>query len=84
MDVTLHSVEGKDKGWLITLQSQFQPDMNRKELMKMEDWEITIQGEQIYFKNYFDLSEPWEDEPLEEIIKAATLEVEWKLKRLLK
>ncbi len=66
---------------MITLHSQLQTDRNQQKLMKMEDWEITIQGEHIYFKNYYDLSEPWEDETIEELVNAAIVEVELKLKK---
>lgn len=82
MEVTLHSVKSKDNGWLITLQSQLQTDRNQQKLMKMEDWEITIQGEHIYFKNYYDLSEPWEDIHIDEIREAAVREVEWKIEQI--
>lgn len=74
-------MEDKDKGWLITLHSQLDPDIDQQKLMKMEDWEITIQAEHIYFKNYYDLSEPWEDETVEELVNAAIVEVELKLKK---
>jgi hypothetical protein len=82
MEVTLHSVEREKDGWLITLQTQLDPPLDQEALEKMEDWEVSFQEDQVYFKNYFDLSEPWEDEPLEEIVKAAILEVGWKLKRI--
>lgn len=37
MDVTIHTVERKDNGWLITLRSQVQPSMDREKLRMMED-----------------------------------------------
>lgn len=74
-------MEDKDKGWLITLHSQLHTDIDQQKLMKMEDWEISIQGEYIYFKNYYDLSEPWEDIHIDEIREAAVREVELKLKK---
>lgn len=79
MEVTLHSVESERDGWLITLKANLEPSLDREALEKMEDWEVNIQEDYFYLKNYFDLSEPWEDMHLEEIIKAAILEGEWKL-----
>jgi hypothetical protein len=82
MDVTIHTVERKGNGWLITLRSQVQPSMDREKLRMMEDREVTLKGDEIYLKNYFDLSEPWEDGTLEYIIESAILEGKWKLNRL--
>jgi hypothetical protein len=83
--VTLHDVESRRNGWLITLKAEIEPSqLNQESLQKMEDWEVTFQDNLIYLQGYFDLSEPWEDEPLEEIQKAAIMEVEWKLNRILK
>lgn len=84
MRVTIHNVEREKDGWLITFSAKLEPSLDRDDLKMMEDWEVSFQDDYVFLKNYFDLSEPWEDEPLEEIIKAATLEVEWKLKQLLK
>lgn len=85
MLVTLHNVERSRNGWLITLKAEIEPSqLNQESLQSMEEWEVTFQDNVIYLQGYFDLSEPWDDEPLEEIQKAAIMEVEWKLNRILK
>ncbi|MEN6328823.1 MAG: hypothetical protein ABFC91_00840 [Methanobacteriaceae archaeon] len=81
MDIKLENVESEGEGWLITIQADLEPSLDRETLHQMEDWEVTFQEDYLYLQGYFDLSEPWEDEPLEEIVKAALKEVEWMLKR---
>lgn len=65
MEVTLHTVEREKDGWFITIKAKLDPTLEREALEKMEDWEVTFQEDYVFLKNYFDLSEPWEDEPLE-------------------
>jgi hypothetical protein len=82
MDVTLHKVDREKEGWFITIKANLDPSVDREALEKIEDWEVSFQKDYVFLKNFFDRSEPWEDEPLEEMVKAAILEVEWKLERI--
>jgi hypothetical protein len=47
--------------------------------MKVDEYQISQKGNITYFQVFMDLSEPWEDEPLEELLKAIQKEVELKL-----
>jgi len=51
--------------------------------MKIHDFQVDLIGNILYFKSFVEISEPWEDLPLEEFIKNLKLEVEYKLNQLL-
>lgn len=82
MNVELEKLEQSGSGWNICLRVE---DLKIKEdnLNKIQDWQVTLKDNQLYFECYMDLSEPWEDEPLEELVKAAKLEVQWKINKYL-
>jgi hypothetical protein len=52
-------------------------------LKTLKDFDIEIKAPIIYFNSFLSIAEPWEDEPLEELIKSIKLEVEHRMKSLL-
>jgi hypothetical protein len=81
MNVELEKLEKFGDGWNICLRVN-EKNINPDSIKKIEEWQVTLKEDQLYFEGFMDLSEPWEDEPLEELVKAAKLEVEWNLKKL--
>lgn len=83
MNIELENLEKSGKGWKICLRVD-EININPDSIKKIEDWQVTLTESQLYFEGFMDISEPWEDEPVEELVKAAKLEVEWKVKQLLR
>ncbi|MFA0834524.1 MAG: hypothetical protein ACC609_11020 [Methanobacterium formicicum] len=57
--------------------------MDYEALKHLEDFRIEIKAPIIYFNSFLSIAEPWEDEPLEELINSIKLEVEYRMKILL-
>jgi hypothetical protein len=87
MQVDVDYLEESDKGWnvrvKVVLSTEELSHLNKALVQDIEDFKIEIDGSTIYFNSFLSIAEPWEDEPLEELIKAIKLEVEYQLKGLL-
>ncbi|MEG3224803.1 MAG: hypothetical protein BME94_04540 [Methanobacteriales archaeon Met13] len=84
MKIEVETLRKKVNGWDIGLQVELaESQIDRDALNRVEDWKVTFKDNKLYLEVFMDNSEPWEDEPLEELVKAAKLEVEWKLNQLL-
>jgi lipopolysaccharide biosynthesis protein len=87
MKIDVYDVSKKNKGWEICLRLELEE--KKTELIKIQDissfndYQVFYKDDTIFFKVYMDLSEPWEDEPLEELLKAVKKELEYKLNLIL-
>jgi len=87
LDLVIENLEKTGKGWNIFLRVELDEEelsrLDRRSLGKIEDFQVDLKGDVIYFQIYMEISEPWEDEPLEELLKALKLEVEYKVNQVL-
>jgi hypothetical protein len=87
MNVGVKNLEKTGKGWNIFLRVELDESelsrLDRNSLGKIEDFQVDLKRHEIYFQCYMETSEPWEDEPLEELLKALKLEVEYKVNQVL-
>ena len=87
MQVDVDYLEESGKGWnvrvKVVLSTEEFSHLNTALIQDVEDFKIEIDGSTIYFNSFLSIAEPWEDEPLEELIKAIKLEVEYCVKGLL-
>ena len=87
MKVVVDYLEESGKGWNVRVKAVLNTgelsQLNSDSIQDIEDFKINIEGSVIYFNSFLSIGEPWEDEPLEELIKAIKLEVEYRLKALL-
>jgi hypothetical protein len=87
MQVDVDYLEESGKGWNVRLKAVLSTEelsqLNMTSIQDIEDFKIDIDGSVIYFNSFLSIAEPWEDEPLEELIKAIKLEVNYRLKDLL-
>ncbi|MDO5836144.1 MAG: hypothetical protein Q4P17_06515 [Methanobacterium sp.] len=87
MQVDIDHLEESDKGWDVRvkaiLNSEEFSQLNTASINDIEDFKVDIHGSVIYFNSFLSIAEPWEDEPLEELVKAIKLEVEYWVLRLL-
>jgi hypothetical protein len=88
MNLDVYQVKEKNHGWDICLKLELEEsDVDKlliHKLRTLEDYEIFPKGNDVYFKVFMDLSEPWEDEPLEELLKAIIKELKYQINLLLK
>lgn len=87
MNVGVENLEKTEKGWNIFLRVELDEAelsrLDRNSLGKIEDFQVDIKRDELCFQCYMETSEPWEDEPLEELLKALKLEVEYKVNQVL-
>lgn len=87
MQIDIDHLEESDKGWDVRvkaiLSSEEFSQLNTSSINDIEDFKVDIHGSVIYFNSFLSIAEPWEDEPLEELVKAIKLEVEYWVLRLL-
>ena len=87
MKVDIKNLEKEGKKWNIILKVELDKNelsrLDQNSLMKIHDFQVDLIGNIIYFQRYVEISEPWEDLPIEEFIKNLKLEVEYKLNQLL-
>lgn len=87
MQVDVDYLDESGKGWnvrvKVVLSTEELSQLNTASIQDIEDFKIDIHGSVIYFNSFLSIVEPWEDEPLEELIKAIKLEVEYMVKGLL-
>ncbi len=87
MQVDVGGLEESDQGWnirinvILTTEELSQLDYDA--LKDVEDFKIETEGNILYFNGFLSIAEPWEDEPLEELLKAIKLEIEYRMNRLL-
>lgn len=81
MNVELDKLEKSGNGWKICLRVD-EININPDLIKKIKDWQVKLKENQLYFEIFMDNSEPWEDESIDELVKAAIIEVKWKLKQL--
>lgn len=81
MKVDVYKVTEADKGWNVSLNVTLSPEelltINQDVIDDIEDFNIYRDGSNLYFNCFLDKSEPWEDESLEELLKAIKIEVEY-------
>lgn len=84
----LEKLKKSNNGWEIFIRINLDEDevksLDIDALEKIEDWKTSIRDNNILFVGDFNRSEPWEDEPPEEFVKAAIYELEWRVTKLLK
>lgn len=87
MQVDVDYLEESGNGWnvrvKVVLSTEELSKLNTVSIQDIEDFKIEMDGSVIYFNSFLSIAEPWEDEPLEELIKAVKLEVEYRVKVLL-
>ena len=87
MQVDVDYLDESGKGWnvrvKVVLSTEELSQLKIASIQDIEDFKIDIDGSVIYFNSFLSIAEPWEDEPLEELIKAIKLEVEYRVKGLL-
>lgn len=81
MKVEIDQTNKIDNGWnvkiKVILSSEELSNLNQESITKIEDFNIILVDSTLYFDCFTDTREPWEDEPLEEILKALKFEVEY-------
>ncbi len=87
MKVDVDKVSENNNGWYVRLKVNLSPEelliLNKDAIRKIEDFNIDLNGSNLYFNCFLNTQEPWEDEPLEELLKSIKLEVEYHTKALL-
>jgi hypothetical protein len=87
MNVEVENLEKINQGWTILLRVEMDEiehsKLDRNSLGKIEDFQVDLKKDKLYFQCYMENSEPWEDIPLEELLKALKLEVEYKVNQVL-
>lgn len=88
MHIEIKDLEKRDNGWMvcvkITLDGEEQARFSPSRLESEEDYRIYYEDKTLYFSRYFDKSEPWEDEPLDELIEGIKGEIIYKVNHMLK
>ena len=83
MNLQVSNVEKIGKGWNIVLRAEMDEEelsrLDLKALKEIEDLKVDLIVNELFFQSYMETTEPWEDEPLEELLKALNLEVEYKV-----
>ncbi len=87
MQVDVDCLEESDKNWnvriKVILTTEELSQINYDALQDLEDFHIEIKAPIIYFNSFLSIAEPWEDEPLEELVKSIKLEVEYRMNSVL-
>ncbi|WP_321421656.1 hypothetical protein [uncultured Methanobacterium sp.] len=88
MQVDVDCLEESGQNWNVRIKVLLTTEelslIDYEALEDLEDFNIQIKAPIIYFNSFLSIAEPWEDEPLEELIKSIKLEVEHRMKSLLK
>ncbi|MBI4813059.1 MAG: hypothetical protein HY802_01455 [Methanobacterium sp.] len=87
MQVDMDCLEKSGQDWNVRMKVILTRDelsrIDHDALKDVEDFQIEIEEDIIYFKSFLSTAEPWEDEPLEELLKGIKLEVEYRMMKLL-
>jgi hypothetical protein len=88
MQIYVDCLDESSNGWKVrikvTLSSEEFSKLDQDLIRKIEDFQINIKNHALYFNSFLSIVEPWEDEPLEELIKSIKLEVEYHMKRIIR
>lgn len=88
MEIEVSGLDEHERGWnvevMVTLTPEELSQLDEDSIRFIDDFDINLENSVLYFNCFFDKCEPWEDEPLEEILKAIKLEVGYKTRELLK
>ncbi len=87
MQVEVVFVDKYDNGWMVRLNVKLSSEklsrLNHGAIDNFKVFEVTLDGSNLFFDCFMTNDEPWEDEPLEELIKAIKIEVEYHAKTFL-
>lgn len=88
MQLDIDEVNKSGNGWNVRLKANLSNDevqrLNNNSINMVDDFHIELKDSNLYFDCFLNNDEPWEDEPLEELLKAIKIEVEYHVKALLK
>lgn len=87
MQVDVDCLDEYGKGWKIRVKAILTTEefskLDSDSLLDIEDFKIDVKEPVIYFNSFLSIAEPWEDEPLEELVKSVKLEVNYRLNGLI-
>jgi len=87
MQVDVDCLEESGQNWnvriKVLLTTEELSKIDYEAIKTLKDFHIEIKAPIIYFNSFLSIAEPWEDEPLEELVKSIKLEVEHRMKGLL-
>jgi hypothetical protein len=87
MQVNVDCLNESLNGWKVrikvTLSHEEFSQLDHSAIGNIEDFQIDVKGDALYFNSFLSVEEPWEDEPIEELVKAIKLEVKYRMKGLL-
>ncbi len=87
MQVGVDFVNKSGDGWKVRLNVNLSAEelsrLNIELFDRFEDFIISLEGSNLYFDCFLNTEEPWEDEPLEELLKAIKIEVKYHAQALL-
>lgn len=87
MQVDVDFVDKLDNGWKVRLNVKLSTEelsrLDHESVSTFKDFNISLDGSNLYFDCFLNTEEPWEDEPLEELLKAIKIEVEYHAKAFL-
>ena len=80
MQIYVDCLDESNNGWKVrikvTLSSEEFSRLDQDRIKNIEDFQIKSKNHALYFKSFLSIVEPWEDEPLEELIKSIKLEIQ--------
>lgn len=87
MQIDVGSLKESDRGWdvqlKVTLSLEEISQIDQSALRDDGDFKVDPEDSSLlYFHSLLSVAEPWEDEPLDELVRAIKLEVEYRVKRL--
>ncbi|BDZ71348.1 hypothetical protein [Methanobacterium petrolearium] len=87
MKVDVDTVDESRNGWQVCisvdLSSEELSRLNTDSIAMIEDFTIDQKDSNLFFNCFLNTAEPWEDETLEELLKAIKFEVEYYVNALL-
>lgn len=87
MQIDVDCLDESGNGWRVRikviLSNEEFSQLDGDAIGNLEDFQIDVNDHTIFFSTFLSIAEPWEDEPLEELVKAIKLEVEYRMKSLL-
>lgn len=89
MNIEVDSLKELNEGWdvqiKVTLSMEEMSQIDQSALKDDGDFRVNPEDPSVlYFQALLSLAEPWEDEPLSELIRAIKLEVEYRVKGFFK
>ncbi|MGI6482008.1 MAG: hypothetical protein ACOX08_01870 [Methanobacterium sp.] len=81
MQINVDLVKEINNGWevrlIVKLSLEERSRLNQNLINNFEDYDVNFDGSNIYFNVFVNTEEPWEDESIEELIKAIKIEAEY-------